>query len=285
MLVDAHHHLWQVARADYGWLDSRVNPSIASIERDYLVADYQSLATRHAIRASVVVQAAPTVAETRWLLAQARASHGLIQGVVGWIDMAAADAPQVLHDLAQDPLLKSIRPMLQDIAPDDWVLRPELAPAFDAIIEHDLAFDLLIRPPQLEAALTLLQRYPELRAVVDHCAKPGIARQEWQPWAEQILRIASETTAHCKLSGLVTEAAVGWHAADLRSYMEHVLQCFGAQRIMWGSDWPVMTLNATFDSWLDAALQFLAPCSAAEREAIMGDNAQRFYRLNALGPS
>ena len=278
-MIDAHHHLWKLSRADYGWIGERRNPAVAPIERDYLVEDYRTVATANGIAGSIVVQAAQTVAETRWLLDQARASGGLIKGVVGWIDIMAANAPDALHDLAQDRLLRSIRPMLQEIADVEWVLQPRLAPALRAVIEHDLSFDLLVRPPHLKAVLTLLARHPDLRAIIDHCAKPDIAGATWQPWADDMRRIARETTAYCKLSGLVTEARPGWSPDDLLRYVEHLVECFGVERIVWGSDWPVMLLNADYPGWLAAAKQLMAPHSAADQMAVMNDNAIRFYRL------
>ncbi len=283
-MIDAHHHLWKLARADYGWIGDGRNPAVAPIERDYLVQDYRSLAAANDVTGSIAVQAAQTVDETRWLLEQARASGGLIKGVVGWIDMAAADAPNVLRDLARDPLLRSIRPMLQEIADVEWVLQPKLLPALRAIMELDLSFDLLVRPPHLKAALTLLTRHPDLRAIVDHAGKPDIANGMWQPWADDIDRIARETSAYCKLSGLVTEARPGWKPGDLRRYADHLLDCFGAERLVWGSDWPVMLLNADYPRWLAAAKQFIASQSAADQMAIMNDNAIRFYRLPVSSP-
>ena len=192
-MIDAHHHLWKLSRADYGWIGGGSNPAVAPIERDYLVEDYRALAAANGIAGSIVVQAAQTVSETRWLLDQARASGGLIKGVVGWIDMAAANAPDELHALAQDPLLRSIRPMLQEIADVEWVLQPQLAPALRVVVEQDLSFDLLVRPPHLKAVLALLLRHPDLRAIVDHGAKPDIAGAMWQPWADDMRRIAGET--------------------------------------------------------------------------------------------
>jgi len=281
VIVDAHHHLWQRSRGDYHWLDSRANPALAPIDRDYLLHDYHPLTAAHAVSGSVAVQAAESVAETRWLLQQARAAGGLIQGVVGWVDMTSASAPKVLAELAQDRLLRAIRPMLQDIADVDWVLQPRLDAAFRAIIELDLAFDLLIRPPHLASALTLLMRYPELRAIVDHCAKPDIARGAWQPWADGMRRVAKETSAFCKLSGLVTEARPDWKIDHLRPYVEHVIECFGPPRLVWGSDWPVMMLNADYGRWLDTAQELIAPLSESDRRAVMGLNAMRFYRLDS----
>ena len=280
IIVDAHHHLWQRSRGDYGWLDSRINPALAPIERDYLLNDYRRLAAANGVAGSVLVQAAQSEAETRWLLAQAHASNGLVLGVVGWIDMTVPNAPDLLAALAQDPLLRSLRPMLQDIPDVDWVLQPRLDAVFRALIDFDLSFDLLIRPAHLRNSLTLLTRYPELRAIVDHCAKPDIARKMWQPWADGIRLIAFETTAWCKLSGLATEASPGWKVDDLRPYVEHAIECFGPQRIVWGSDWPVMTLNADYEQWLDTAKQLTSPLSLADQSAIMGRNAARFYRLD-----
>ena len=280
MIVDAHHHLWQPARGDYDWLDSGGNPALVAIDRDFLVDDYRALAQANDISGSVLVQAAQTVAETRWLLAQAHASGGLIKGVVGWIDMLAPSAPDMLRDLARDPLLRSIRPMLQDIPDVNWVLQSQLDPAFRAIIASDLAFDALIRPPHLKPALALLQRYPDLRAIVDHCAKPDIANGMWQPWADDIRRMARETQAYCKLSGLVTEARRGWKSIDIRPYIEHVVEAFGPRRICWGSDWPVMRLNADYAGWLQTAEEFVATLSKDEQAGILGLNAVRFYRLD-----
>lgn len=285
MIIDAHHHLWQRSRGDYHWLDSRTNPALAPIERDYLLQDYQPLAAANDIAGSVLVQAAESVAETRWLLAQAHASNGLVLGVVGWIDMAVVDAPRALRTLAQDPLLRSIRPMLQDIPDVEWVLQPRLDAAFRTLIELNLSFDVLIRPPHLPSALTLLTRYPELRAIIDHCAKADIARGMWQPWADGMRRIAVETRAYCKLSGLVTEARRDWKIDDLRPYIEHVVECFGPQRILWGSDWPVMTLSADYALWLKAAKQLIAPLPPADQVDIMGRNAVGFYRLEVAGPA
>jgi L-fuconolactonase len=280
VIVDAHHHLWQPSRGDYGWLDARVNRAVAPIERNFLVEHYRTLAAENGIGGSVLVQAAQTVAETRWLLAQARASDGLIKGVVGWVDMAAPDAAAVVHDLARDRLLLGIRPMLQDIPEVDWVLQPRLDPAFRALLEHGLAFDVLVRPPHLKAALTLLARYPELRAIVDHCAKPDIAHRMWQPWADDMRRIGRETNAYCKLSGLATEAHPDWKAAELRPYVEHVIECFGPGRIAWGSDWPVLLLNGSYERWLEATMQLIASLSASEQAGILGRNAVHFYRLD-----
>jgi len=276
VIIDAHHHLWKVERGDYFWM---ADPSVAPIARDFSLEEFAATARTCGVDGSVLVQAAQSDAETQWLLEQARASKGLILGVVGWVDMAAAEAPSALQRLSLEPLLRGIRPMLQDLTPDDWVLHPRLDPAFRALIELDLAFDLLIRPPQLEAAFTLLTRYPRLRAVVDHGAKPKIANGQWQPWADWMRRIAGETQACCKLSGLATEARSDWQVDDLRRYTDHLLECFGPQRLMWGSDWPVALLATYYQQWLHTAQQLIAALSPDECAQVMGQNAVRFYRL------
>jgi L-fuconolactonase len=261
-------------------MDSVADPSVAPIARDFGVEDFAALARSNAVSGSVLVQAAQTRAETDWLLQQAKASKGLIRGVVGWVDMAAADAPDALHRLAMEPLLRGIRPMLQDIQPNDWVLGPQLEPAFRALIELDLGFDVLMRPPQWEAGSTLLTRYPNLRAVIDHGAKPRIIDGQWQPWARWIERVARETQAMCKLSGLVTEAQRDWTVDTLRRYTDHLLACFGPERLMWGSDWPVALLATDYARWLESAQELIGTLSPNERAKVMGKNAVRFYRLS-----
>lgn len=278
-MIDAHHHLWKLSRADYGWIGNGTNPAVAQIERDFLVEEFCALAAANNVTGSVAVQAAPTVAETRWLLEQAHVGNGLILGVVGWIDMATKDAPDLLHDLASDSVLRGIRPMLQDIADVDWILQSRLTPAIRAVEQHNLAFDLLVKPPHLKATREFLARHPDLRAIVDHGAKPDIAGRGWQPWADDMRRIARDSSALCKLSGLVTEARPGWNSSDLQRYVDHLLDCFGAGRIVWGSDWPVMLLNADYASWLAAAKQFVKSLSEADQHAIFGGNAIRFYGL------
>jgi L-fuconolactonase len=169
--------------------------------------------------------------------------------------------------------------MLQEIPDVEWVLQAKLVPALRAVVELDLSFDLLVRPAHLKAVLMLLTRHPDLRAIVDHGGKPDIARGIWQPWADDMRRIARETPAYCKLSGLVTEARPAWTLADLRRYADHLIECFGPERLVWGSDWPVMLLNADYQDWLIAAKKFIAAQSAVDQMAIMNDNAIRFYRL------
>ena len=277
MRVDAHHHVWRLERGDYGWLQPTLR--LAPIHRDFALDDLRPLLAAAGIDATVVVQAAPTIAETRYLLDVAHASQGLVRGVVGWVDFAAPDAPMTLSALAANPLLKSIRPMLQDLDDPAWILRADVQPALSALPALGLRFDALVKPRELRPLLSMLERHRDLAVVIDHCAKPDIAAGGWQSWADDLAAIAAGSAACCKLSGLVTEAGNPWSADALRRYVDHVIECFGTDRVLWGSDWPVVTLAASYTAWSDATDALLAGLAEADRNAIRGGNAQRFYAL------
>ncbi len=272
--VDAHHHIWRVSRGDYGWL----TPDLP-ICRDYMLDDLRPLLGD--ITATVLVQAAPTEAETAFMLDIARNSSGLVRGVVGWTDFTRNDAPERISAMAVEPLLKGFRPMLQDIADTDWILRAEVQPAIMALDAAGMRLDALVQPRHLPVVIQLTARHPRLRLVIDHGAKPAIASQVWQPWANDIRQIARETSALCKLSGLVTEAATEWRTDDIRRYVDHLLACFGPDRMMWGSDWPVVNLAGGYTHWREASLELLAGLSGTELDAILGNTAMKFYDLFA----
>jgi L-fuconolactonase len=267
--VDAHHHVWRIARGDYGWL----SPDLP-ICRDYGLDDLQPLLGD--ITATVLVQAAASTAETAFLLDVARRSDGLVRGVVGWADLTT---PGQVAALAGTPLLRGLRPMLQDIPETGWILRDEIQPALRAMSEAGLCFDALIQPRHLPLLPRLCSAHPTLKLVIDHGAKPPIAFGSMQPWADDMARVARETEAMCKLSGLATEASAAWQTADLRPYVEHLVKCFGADRLMWGSDWPVVDLAGGYRRWRAASLDLLAGLSAADQEKVLGGTAARFYGL------
>lgn len=274
MRIDAHQHFWTIARGDYGWL----TPDLGPIYRDFGPEDLLPILARQAIEGTVLVQAAPSRAETDFLLELAR-GNSFIKGVVGWADFASLEAPAEIARLAAQPALIGLRPMIQDIPDPDWMLRPDLSPAFHALIAHDLTFDALTLPVHLPNLLRLLARHPDLRVVIDHGSKPRIRDGRISAWAADIARIAAETAAFCKLSGLVTEAGPGWRVEDLKPYVAHLLDAFGPDRLIWGSDWPVCTLAAEYDRWCEATDILLADLTSAERAAILGGNASRAYRL------
>ncbi len=266
-MIDAHFHVWRLDRGDYDWLKPEL-----PIHRDYGLDDYRPLLGD--ITGSILVQAAATDAETDFMVATARASAGLVRGVVGWTDLAAGDAVAKVEALARQPEIRGLRPMLQDIADTDWIFRAEVQAGLRAMAANGLRLDLLVTPRHLARLPELAGLHPDLAVVVDHGAKPAIAAGGFQPWAEHIARIAAETPWCCKLSGLATEAAPDWKAEDLRRYVDHLLGCFGPERLMWGSDWPVVELAGGFAAWRRAALTLLP---AEFQPAVLGGTAARFY--------
>lgn len=270
--IDAHQHFWALARGDYGWL----TPALGPIHRDFGPADLAPLLARHGVAGTILVQAAPTAAETQFLLDIARATP-FVRGVVGWTDFEAPDAADAIATLAMDPLLVGLRPMVQDIADDDWLLRPALAPALRAMVAHGLVFDALVLPRHLPRLATVMARHPDLAVVVDHGAKPPIRAGATEPWARDLAAVAAAPQVMCKLSGLVTEAAADWRVDDIRPYAERILDLFGPQRVLFGSDWPVVDLAGGYDRWRETALTLIAGSDAAGRMAILGGNAERLY--------
>jgi L-fuconolactonase len=272
--IDAHQHFWRLSRGDYGWL----TPAAAAIYRDFAPADLAPLLARAGIDGTVLVQAAPTVAETRFLLELA-AGTPFVAGVVGWAPLDAPDAPDVVADLARDARLRGLRPMLHDISDVDWMLRPALTPGLRALAALDLTFDALVRPPHLPNLRRLLDRHPDLRVVIDHGAKPDIAAGRYESWAEDMAPLARDTRAWVKLSGLVTEAGADWSVERLRPYVDHLLHHFGPDRMIFGSDWPVVTLRAGYPEWLAAVDALLGGLEPGARDRVLGLNAIACYRL------
>jgi len=272
----AHQHFWRIGRGDYGWLTQAEHPKIA---RDFLPDDLAPLLAKAKITKTVLVQAAPTEAETAFLLELAGATP-FVAGVVGWVDFDAADAAARIARLCANPKVLGLRPMIQDIADNEWMLRPGLAPAFDAMQRGSLRFDALVKPRHLPALAEFLDRNPELPVVIDHGAKPDIAGLGLELWAGYIRHIAKNSRASCKLSGLASEAGPAWRVETLKPYVDVLLSAFGPSRLMWGSDWPVLNEVGDYARWLDAAEALTAGLSSAERAAIFGGSAVSFYGLD-----
>lgn len=279
MQIDCHQHFWRPSRGDYGWL----TPDLAPLYRDFGPADLAPILRRHGIAGTVLIQAAATVAETEFLLAIARDAP-FVKGVVGWAGFDQPSAPAEIERLASDRLLKGMRPMIQDIADPEWMLRPELAQSIAALEQYGLVCDALLRPQHLGPFRRFLKLYPNLPIVLDHGAKPAIAAAgldsgPFERWARDIREIARDRRLRCKISGLATEAPAGWRPGDLEPYLDLLLESFGPARLMWGSDWPVVELAGGYDLWRKTALDYLGRLSEDERKAILGGNAVAFYRL------
>ncbi|AWB19969.1 amidohydrolase [Methylobacterium currus] len=269
--IDAHHHLWRLADRPGRWPP----PELAALHRDFTPDDLAPLLAAAGLDGTVLVQTLEDEAETAAMLALA-ARNPVILGVVGWTDLKAADAPERIARLARDQWLRGLRPMLQDHPDDDWIADPCLAPAADAMAAHDLAFDALVRPRQLPHLLTFAARHPALRVVIDHGAKPAIGQGGSPGWGEALAALAALPNVACKLSGLLTEAGEGG-AEAVRPYAEAILALFGPGRVMWGSDWPVLTLAGEYGDWLAQSRDLVPP---AHHDAVFGANAAAFYRLD-----
>ena len=274
--IDAHQHFWQLARGDYGWL----TPALAPLYRDFSPDDLRPIARGAGVARGIVVQAAPTVAETRYLLDLARDDPS-IAGVVGWVPLDERDAPALIDELAREPKFRGVRPMLQDLADDDWIARLDLDPAIDALIERALVFDALVFTRHLPYLTDFARRHRRLRIVLDHGAKPPIAdgAAGWPPWAARVAELAVLPNVFCKISGLVTEAAVPWTDSMLEPYLSHLIEHFGAARSMWGSDWPVVGMNGGYAAWHACATRFAERLQPGERAALFGGTARACYGI------
>jgi L-fuconolactonase len=277
-LVDAHHHLWDLTVRDQDWI---TGPELAPLRRNFDVQDYEHAAA--GVTASVLVQTVTVAAETPEFLAIAQDSS-LIAGVVGWTDLTAPDIADALASLKAEPggsFLVGIRHQVQGEADPDWLVRPDVLRGLAAIADAGLAYDLVILPHQLPAARAAAQAVPELTFVLDHLGKPPVATGELEPWAEAVRALAEAPNTSCKLSGLVTEANWdSWTPHDLRPYADTVLDAFGPYRVMFGSDWPVCNLAATYQEVLDTARTLTAELTPSEHDAVFSGTAVRTYGLN-----
>lgn len=276
MIVDSHHHFWRVERGDYHWMP----PAPSVLHRDYLPDHLRPIVRRAGVDATIVVQAAQTEAETEFLLALASESD-FVLGVVGWLDFEDREFPRKLEALMRRSKFVGLRPMLQDIQDDAYILRPAVLENLRCVASVDLAFDFLTYPRHLPHVLRALDKMPNLRAVVDHVSKPPIAENKTQGWARDMVRLAQNDRVWCKLSGMVTEANhESWRPTDLQPFVQHAFDCFGEDRVMFGSDWPVCLLAASYAEVLNALRTILdGQLSEDSAVKVFGKNAIEFYRL------
>lgn len=271
-MIDSHQHFWQLSRGDYGWL----TPELEPLYRDFLPEDLLPKIDSCAVEQTILVQAAPTVAETEFMLDLA-SRHPFIAGVVGWVDFEKEDVAEQIRKLASNTKLVGLRPMIQDIPDLDWILRPEIETACHCMREQNLVFDALVLPPHLKNLKTFAERCPELTVVIDHGAKPPIRDMIPDSWFIDMAALAEFPKVSCKISGLVTEASPDWKPQDLQPVIEHLLKIFGPERLLWGSDWPVLELAGTYEQWFGVASDAFADLSEPDRSLIFGENAQRIY--------
>ncbi len=275
MRIDSHQHFWSLARGDYHWMGD--GPALAPIRRDVVPDDMRPILKRHGIDRTVLVQAAATMEETEYMLGLADATE-FIAKVVGWVDFEQPAHRKHLERFATHRKFAGVRPMIQDIPDPDWMFRADVQWGYQALIDLDLTFDALGFPIHADRLRRLIDRYPGMRVVIDHCLKPKIRDGAFDDWARDMERLARETTTVCKLSGLATEAKPDWTVETLRPYAEHIIAVFGPSCVMWGSDWPVVDLAGGYDRWWSATETILD--GVAGMDDILGHTAARFYRIS-----
>ena len=272
MRLDSHQHFWVYDEKLYPWI-----PKGSPLARDWLPQDLEPLLARTGLDASIAVQARQTVEESHWLLTLADHSPK-IAGVVGWVDLRSASVDEELAELSRHPKFVGVRHVVQDEADVDFMLRDEFQRGIAKLSAFKLTYDILIYPKQLPAAVKLTQRFPEHPFVLDHIAKPSIKDAQLSSWREQIRELAQSANVWCKVSGLVTEAEHRkWTPEQFKPYLDVVFEAFGTGRLMFGSDWPVCLLSADYEQVHQLVDEYVCALTAAERDAIFGENAARFY--------
>lgn len=274
MRIDSNQHFWKCDYNHYNWLTE----DMESIHRELAPEDLKSRLKKCGIDKTVLMQVSPYMSETNYMLSLAH-SIDFVVGVVGWVDMYSVDAPYNLARLSKNSFFKGVRPMIQDIVDDAWMLRPELKPVFLTLMELGLCFDALVKPRHLKQLLILANRYPNLKIVIDHAAKPKTAKDQFAEWAQNIQSLADKPNVYCKLSGLVTRAGYNHDLDILAPYMSHLLKTFGASRLMWGSDWPILNLATDYSQWFALTEVFLAGLSIQQQTQILSKTTVEFYNL------
>jgi L-fuconolactonase len=273
--IDAHQHFWCYDTEEYGWIDD----DMSVLKRDFLPPDLGMLMQKVGIDGTIAVQARQSLEETAWLLDLAD-RYPFIEGVVGWFDLCREDVDAQLDMFGSDSKLVGVRHVVQDEPDDLFMLREDFLRGLAIVGGYDLCYEFLIFPKHLPAARSVVEKFPAQRFVVDHIAKPAIARSIIEPWRTELSELASFPNVYCKVSGMVTEADWRtWKPQDFKPYLDLVFDMFGPKRILIGSDWPVCTVAATYEDVIGMVKNYIERFSIAEQDAILGDNAADFYRI------
>ena len=274
-MIDSHQHFWQVGRFDYPWMTR----DLGVLYRDYLPDELAPILRTNGVEKTVLVQASNSIAESRWLLSLAD-ENDFIAGVVGWVDLMSSDVDAQLIELTAHPKFKGVRHLVESEPQDDWIIQPAVLSGLKRLSTYGLSYDLLVHTRHLKHVPRVAESCPDLVLVIDHLAKPPIAKHALDEWSQAFKPLASYRNIHCKLSGLVTEANwTSWQTDDLRPFVEFALESFGTDRLMFGSDYPVCLLAASYDRMLESFQEILTNLSDTEREKIFSRNAARVYRV------
>lgn len=275
LIIDAHHHLWKYNTSDFGWMDD----SMEVLKRDYLPADLETEITEVGVTGTVVVQARQMIEETTWLLEQAE-ENPFIKGVVGWLDLRSNELKSQLDHFTAHSKLVGLRHVIHDEPDENFMLRPAFLKGIEMLQDYDLTYDLLLFPKHLTRAIELVRMFPEQRFVLDHISKPFIKTGILQPWKRDIEALAAQANVWCKISGMVTEAKPHkWRYEDFVPYMKVVMDAFGTNRIMLGSDWPVCRLSGEYEEVMAIPMDFFSKLTKAEQTNVLSKNAIECYQL------
>jgi L-fuconolactonase len=275
MIIDSHHHFWEYNKEDYRWIDD----SMSILRRDFLPPNLEKQLQEALVYGTVVVQARQNLDETRWLLELA-GKYDFIRGVVGWVNLRSEELENQINEFADNPKLVGVRHVVQDEPDDDFMLRADFIRGIEKLKSYNLAYDLLLFPKHLSSAAELVSMFPEQKFVLDHISKPSIKSGILDPWREDLESLAARPNIWCKVSGLVTEADIeNWEYENLIPYLDVVVDAFGTNRLMIGSDWPVCLLAGEYSEILDIPQRYFKKFSANEREKIMNSNCIDFYDL------
>ena len=275
MVIDSHHHFWQYNPIDYDWIDD----SMKLIRRDFLPEELSSTIQEAGIEGVVSVQARQSVEETGWLLEMAH-QNSFIKGVVGWLPLVEIDIESYLGKFSSDKILKGLRHVVQGESDPDFILRPDFNHGVSLLKKYSLVYDILVIERQLTNSIRFVRNHPDQVFVLDHIAKPLIGQNQLSPWKENIQELASYPNVNCKISGMVTEANfTSWTPEQLQPYFDVILEAFGPNRLLFGSDWPVCLVATTYKSWAELVKKNISSLTKEEQDKIMGGNAIRIYRL------
>jgi len=280
-MIDCHFHIWDINKDYYRWL----TPDLSKLYHTFSIEDYKNTVTPFHIKSAIIVQAADDINESISLLKTAE-ENPIVQGVIGWIDFESKNFLDDLQQLSRYGCFKGVRPMLQDIKDVNWINNPKFKKIFEALIENDLIFEALVKEEHLKNIIHIAKQYPDLKIIINHGAKPTIHENfdgdQFNKWADLIKEISLHENVSCKLSGLVTECTNGYSKELLMPYVKTIIDLFTPQRVIWGSDWPVVQLKCSYGEWVDLSKDLLSYLNKNEQNNIFENNAKRIYNINAL---
>lgn len=275
-IIDAHHHAWKYNPIQYGWIDE----SMSVLKKDFLLQEIHKVFAKNGVEGSVLVQAVESTEETDFLLRLADQSD-MIKGVVGWVDLQSEDVVGKLQEYVGRAKLKGFRHVVQKEPDPSFMLNDNFQRGIDALQQFDFTYDILIFPNQLPAAIQLAKNFPNQSFVLDHIAKPYINDGKISEWAKNLRLLAENENVHCKISGIVTEANwENWTYDQIAPYLDVVLEAFGIDRLMYGSDYPVCLLAAPYDTVIGIVKKYFTSFPPVDQQKVFGGNAMRFYKLS-----